>query len=200
MIPAGVQVFVALEPVDMRSGFERLSGLIRECVGYEARCGALFAFIGKRWTTIKIIFFDGSGLCLFSKRLHRGTFALPDPPAECATHVEVDDATHETLLDGIEIAPTRNAWLFFGSDDHASAAANLFSLAASCKVHHLDPEAYLADVIRVMPYWPRERYPELAPRYWARSRARLVAEEMKLPLGPITVPPPLAAEEQRATS
>ncbi|KYF47960.1 hypothetical protein BE08_37765 [Sorangium cellulosum] len=48
MIPAGVQVFVALEPVDMRDGFERLSGLIRERVGYEARCGALFAFIGKR--------------------------------------------------------------------------------------------------------------------------------------------------------
>ncbi|AUX37891.1 uncharacterized protein SOCE836_101290 [Sorangium cellulosum] len=92
------------------------------------------------------------------------------------------------------------AWLFFGSDDHASAAANLFSLVASCKLHHLDPEAYLADVIRVMPYWPRGRYLELAPRYWARTRARLVAEEMKLPLGPITVPPPLPAEEQRATS
>ncbi|WP_437999670.1 IS66 family transposase [Sorangium sp. So ce185] len=98
------------------------------------------------------------------------------------------------------IAVARKAWLFFGSDDHASAAANLFSLVASCKLHHLDPEAYLADVIRVMPYWPRERYLELAPRYWARTRARLVAEEMKLPLGPITVPPPLPAEEQRATS
>ncbi|AUX31279.1 MULTISPECIES: IS66 family transposase [Sorangium] len=98
------------------------------------------------------------------------------------------------------IAVARKAWLFFGSDDHASAAANLFSLVASCKLHHLDPEAYLADVIRVMPNWPRERYLELAPRYWARTRARLVAEEMKLPLGPITVPPPLPAEEQRATS
>ncbi|WP_437591334.1 IS66 family insertion sequence element accessory protein TnpB [Sorangium sp. So ce1000] len=106
MIPAGVQVFVALEPVDMRYGFERLSGLIRERVGYEARCGALFAFIGKRRTSIKILFFDGSGLCLFSKRLDRGAFVLPDPPTEGATHVEVDDATLETLLDGIEIAPT----------------------------------------------------------------------------------------------
>ena len=105
MIPAGVQVFIALEPVDMRYGFERLSGLIRERVGYEARCGALFAFVGKRRTTIKILFFDGSGICLFSKRLDRGTFALPDPPTEGATHVEVDDATLETLLDGIEITP-----------------------------------------------------------------------------------------------
>ncbi|WP_437973042.1 IS66 family transposase [Sorangium sp. So ce295] len=98
------------------------------------------------------------------------------------------------------IAVARKSWLFFGSDDHASAAANLFSLVASCKLHGLDPEAYLADVIRAMPYWPRDRYLELAPRYWARSRARLVADELNLALGPITVPPPLPAEEQRATS
>ncbi|WP_437821840.1 transposase domain-containing protein [Sorangium sp. So ce1078] len=87
------------------------------------------------------------------------------------------------------IAVARKAWLFFGNDDHASAAANLFSLVASCKLHRLDPEAYLADIIRAMPYWPRERYLELAPRYCARTRARLVAGEMKLPLGPIAVPP-----------
>jgi transposase len=98
------------------------------------------------------------------------------------------------------IAVARKSWLFFGSDDHASAAANLFSLVASCKLHGLDPEAYLADVLRVMPYWPRERYLELAPRYWARTRARLADDEMKPALGPITVPPPLPAEEQRATS
>ncbi|MGK3985908.1 transposase domain-containing protein [Sorangium sp. So ce136] len=92
------------------------------------------------------------------------------------------------------------AWLFLGSDDHASAAANLFSLVTSCKLYRLYLEAYLADVIRVMPCWPRERYLELAPTHWARARARLVAEEMKLPLGPLTVPPPLPAEEQRTTS
>jgi hypothetical protein len=98
------------------------------------------------------------------------------------------------------IAVARKAWLFFGSDDHASAAANIFSLVASCKLHHLDPETYLTDVIRVMPYWPRERYLELVPKYWANTRGRLVPNEMKLPLGPITVPPPHSAEEQRATS
>lgn len=48
MIPAGVQVFVALEPVDMRYGFERLSGMVRERMGYEPRSGALFVFVGRR--------------------------------------------------------------------------------------------------------------------------------------------------------
>jgi len=55
------------------------------------------------------------------------------------------------------------AWLFFGSDDHAQAAANLFSLIASCQLHGLDPETYLAEIFRVLPYWSRDRYLELAP-------------------------------------
>jgi transposase len=94
------------------------------------------------------------------------------------------------------IAVGRKNWLFCGSDDHASAAANLFSLVASCKLHELDPEAYLADVIRVMPYWPRERYLELAPKYWARTRARLDPAELARPLGHVSVPGPLPPEEQ----
>lgn len=105
MIPAGVQVFLALEPVDMRYGFERLAGLARERMGYEARSGALFVFVGRRRETAKILFFDGTGLCLFYKRLDRGRFQLPDAPAGDATHVVIDDATLETLLDGIEIEP-----------------------------------------------------------------------------------------------
>ena len=67
MIPAGVQMFVALEPVDMRYGFERLAGLVRERIGYEARSGALFLFVGKRRETVKILFWDGRGMCLFYK-------------------------------------------------------------------------------------------------------------------------------------
>jgi transposase len=57
VIPAGVQVFVALEPVDMRFGFERLAGLVRERLGHEARGGALFVFVGKRRETLKVLFF-----------------------------------------------------------------------------------------------------------------------------------------------
>lgn len=97
------------------------------------------------------------------------------------------------------IAIGRKAWLFFGSDDHAHAAANLFSLLACCKLHRLDPEDYLRDVIRVMPYWPRERYLELAPKYWAATRARLHHSELDRPLGHVTVPPPRSAQEQQPT-
>ena len=105
MIPAGVQVFVALEPVDMRYSFERLAGLVMDRVGYEARSGALFCFFGRRRDALKVLFFDGSGMCLFYKRLDRGTFKIPEATAEGATHVEVDDATLESLLDGVDLGP-----------------------------------------------------------------------------------------------
>ena len=87
------------------------------------------------------------------------------------------------------VATGRKAWLFFGSDDHAQAAANLYSLIASCKLHSIDPESYLAEVIRIMPYWPRDRYLELAPAYWVQTRSRLDARELDAELGLITVPP-----------
>jgi transposase len=69
MIPHGVEVFVGLDPIDLRWGFDRLSGLVAERLGREARSGALFLFFGKRRDALKVLFFDGSGLCLFYKRL-----------------------------------------------------------------------------------------------------------------------------------
>lgn len=94
------------------------------------------------------------------------------------------------------IATGRRSWLFMGSDDHAQAAANIFSLVASCKLHDLDVESYLTDIIRVLPYWPRGRYLELAPKYWHQTRPRLDQRELELPVGGVTVPPP--AEQQAA--
>lgn len=83
----------------------------------------------------------------------------------------------------------RKAWLFFGSDDHATAAANLFSLIASCKLHDIDAETYLAEIINLLPYWPRDRYLELAPKYWRATRARLRPADLAREIGPVTVPP-----------
>ena len=61
----------------------------------------------------------------------------------------------------------RKAWLLFGSDDHAHSAANLYSLIAGGMLHGIDSERYLAEVIRVTPYWSRERFLELGPAYLA---------------------------------
>ena len=109
MIPAGVEIYLALEPIDMRLSFDRLSGLAKERVGYDARSGALFVFFGRRRDALKVLFFDGSGMCIFYKRLDQGAFRLPEPTTEGARHVEVDGATLEALLDGVQVESARGA-------------------------------------------------------------------------------------------
>jgi transposase len=108
VIPSGVQVFVAAEPINLRYSFDRLAGLVKEQIGYEARSGALFVFFGKRRDAVKVLFFDGSGLCVFYKRLDRGVFRAIEAPAG-ARHVEVDESALEALLDGIEVEAPRSA-------------------------------------------------------------------------------------------
>jgi transposase len=96
------------------------------------------------------------------------------------------------------IAVGRKGWLFVGSHDHGAAAGHIFSLVASARLHQLDPESYLRELFRVLAHWPRDRYLELAPKYWAATRARLAPAELAAEIGPLTVPPPLqvATEQQ----
>lgn len=103
MIPHGVEVFVGLEPIDLRWSFDRLAGVVTDRVGREARSGALFVFFGKRRDAIKVLFFDGTGMCVFYKRLDQGTFRLPDPLDEHATSVSIDERVLDDLLDGIDV-------------------------------------------------------------------------------------------------
>jgi transposase len=103
MIPRGVEIFVGLEPIDLRWSFDRLAGVVTERIGREARGGALFVFFGKRRDAIKVVFFDGSGMCLFYKRLDRGTFRLPEPLGEQSLSVAIDERTLDDLLDGIDV-------------------------------------------------------------------------------------------------
>lgn len=103
MIPHGVEVFVGIEPIDLRWSFDRLSGIVAERIGRDARGGAMFVFFGKRREAIKVIFHDGTGLCLFYKRLDRGTFRMLEPIPGEAAMVEIDETTLDDLLDGIDV-------------------------------------------------------------------------------------------------
>jgi len=103
MIPHGMQIFLAVAPIDLRWGFDRLAGVAKERVGYDARGGALFIFFGKRRTTLKVIFFDGSGLCMFLKRLDKGVFRVPSALQPNASSIEMTDAEFDALLDAIDI-------------------------------------------------------------------------------------------------
>ena len=103
MIPRGVEIFVGLDPIDLRWSFDRLAGVVAERIGREARGGALFVFFGKRRDAIKVVFFDGTGMCLFYKRLDHGTFRLPAPEGDGTTSVTLDERALDDLLDGLAL-------------------------------------------------------------------------------------------------
>jgi transposase len=105
MIPRGVEVFVGLEPIDLRWSFDRLSGVVMEKLGRDVRGGALFVFLGKRLAAVKAIFFDGNGLCLFYKRLDRGTFKLPEPQHKGELTVVLEERELDDLLEGLTLEP-----------------------------------------------------------------------------------------------
>lgn len=109
MIPHGVEIFVAVSPIDMRWSFDRLACLVEGQLGRGTRSRALFMFFGKRRDALKLLFFDGSGLCIFYKRLDQGTFKVPEPGADGALSIEIDQGALEDLLDGIalDVKPTR---------------------------------------------------------------------------------------------
>lgn len=103
-----VRVFVAAEPVDMRGSFNALAGAVRR-LGLDPVDGHLYVFLNRRRKLAKVIWFDGSGWCLLSKRLEHGSFQLPAIPKN-ASQVRVDTATLTALLAGIDFSKTRKHW------------------------------------------------------------------------------------------
>ena len=103
MIPGGVEIFVGIEPIDLRWGFDRLAGVVEERIARKPRGGALFVFFGKRRDALKVLFHDGTGFCLFYKRLDKGTFRMPEVSEADASSVVIEERMLDDLLAGIEV-------------------------------------------------------------------------------------------------
>jgi transposase len=73
----GIRVYLATTPVDMRKGMSSLAAHVQNVLGDSPFSGSLFVFRGKRGDTLKILAWDGSGMCLFSKRLENFRFVWP---------------------------------------------------------------------------------------------------------------------------
>jgi transposase len=105
VIAHGLPVYVALEPVDMRFGYERLGGIVRERMQAEPRSKALFVFVGKRGHTMKVLTWDGTGSIVVHKKLDAGKFELPRPTRVGEQQVIVSDAIFDVLFKGVAVAP-----------------------------------------------------------------------------------------------
>ena len=76
-LPPSTRIFLACGATDMRKGFDGLAVLVQQVLETSPHCGALFAFRGKRGDLVKLLWYDGQGMCLFAKRLERGRFVWP---------------------------------------------------------------------------------------------------------------------------
>jgi transposase len=103
MIPAGLTIYLATVPVDLRAGFDRLSGIVRERLKDDPRAGSLYVFTNRRRTHLKAIFYDRTGYCVVYKRLDRGTFPLPTVIAPGAASVAISSCELELLLRGLDL-------------------------------------------------------------------------------------------------
>lgn len=98
-LPAGATVWLAAGATDMRKGFDGLAALVQMQLAEDPYCGQLFVFRGRRGDRVKILWWDGDGLCLYAKRLERGRFVWPH--ATQGT-VALSAAQLSMLLEGID--------------------------------------------------------------------------------------------------
>lgn len=74
-LPRGVSVYAFDEPCDMRKSFDTLAALVLEKMSHDVLTGDLFLFISRDRRRAKVLYFDGTGMCLFAKRLEKGQFS-----------------------------------------------------------------------------------------------------------------------------
>lgn len=98
-LPPSTRIFLACGATDMRKGFDGLAVMTQQVLEQSSHSGALFAFRGKRGDLVKLLWYDGQGMCLFSKRMDRGRFVWPSTKTGS---VVMTAAQLSMLLEGID--------------------------------------------------------------------------------------------------
>ena len=109
-LSVATKIYLGVEAVDMRKGFDGLFGLVRDHLGQDPLSGHLFLFANRGRTRLKALVWDGSGLWVCAKRLERGRFHWPKPAgSECSLTMKPEELA--MLLNGLDVAqaePRRN--------------------------------------------------------------------------------------------
>jgi transposase len=103
-LPPSVRIFLCLSPADMRRSLDGLAALTREILREDPLSGHLFVYFNRRRDRAKILFWDRSGLCLYYKRLEKGTFRLSAFEDPKSSRAEIESAELALILEGIELA------------------------------------------------------------------------------------------------
>jgi transposase len=106
-LPSGTRVWLAAGVTDLRRGFDGLAALVQTQLDTDPFNGHLFVFRGRRGDLIKVLWWDGQGMCLFAKRLERGRFVWPSAPSGS---VALTPAQLSMLLEGIDWRIPQRTW------------------------------------------------------------------------------------------
>lgn len=106
-VPSGTRVWLAAGHTDMRKGFNSLALVVQEVLKRDPHCGHLFVFRGRKGNLVRIIWHDGQGACVFTKRLERGRFLWPSPADGVVT---ISSAQLGYLLEGIDWRMPQKSW------------------------------------------------------------------------------------------
>ena len=98
-----LRVFIALDPCDMRAGMNTLHAVVAEKLKEDSGSGALFVFTNKRRRLLKVLYFDGTGTWLLTKRLEAGTFYWPRAAEAGQVKLELRPEAFAMLTDGIDM-------------------------------------------------------------------------------------------------
>ena len=99
-----LKVFVALEPCDMRKGFNGLEALVADRLDESVQDGALFLFSNKKRNRLKVLYWDGSGLWVLCKRLEQGCFSWPRSSDPNAVKLRLRPEAFTLLCDGVQMS------------------------------------------------------------------------------------------------
>lgn len=100
--PAAIRIYVAVRPVDMRKSFNGLWSAVSEQLQEDPKSGALFAFINKERTRLKLLYWDGTGVWVLAKRLEQGRFSWASPTDERAKIALAPEAL-SMLVSGVDL-------------------------------------------------------------------------------------------------
>lgn len=107
IIPSGTRVWLAAGVTDMRRGMDGLAALVQSALAENPFSGHVFLFRGRRGDLVKLLWWDGDGLCLFAKRLERGRFVWPQASNGV---IHLSAAQLSMLLEGIDWRRPERSW------------------------------------------------------------------------------------------
>lgn len=107
-VPRPTRIFLARGPVDMRKSFHGLTSLTESILAQDPLSGHLFVFVNRRRDRMKVLYWGGTGYCIWYQQLEQGSYQLPDATTADATEgIEITPSQLSLILEGIDLSSVR---------------------------------------------------------------------------------------------